>query len=561
MDDNAKELCKREERLFGKKANLDALNQELALNFYPERADFTTERALGEEFAADIFDSAPILNRRDLGNARAAMLRPRGQQWFRAATGDDEINERPNVARKLDAINKHGRSLIYEPRSGYVRASKEGDQDTVTFGMSVKTLEATLLREGSRRLLVRCWHLRDCAWLDDADGIGQDFMARRFKASARHIKLKYPNAELHSSITKALDKDPDTEFRLCHVMLAADEYSPYGKIGGEKAPWVSVYYDAEHKTILRERYSKRFRYVVDKWGTIAGSQYAYSPAALTALPDARSIQTMAMVLLEAGEKALDPPLRVVQTALKSDINTYAAGITFVDGGYDEKTGPIIAPLLPKGINPGIGIELINRTTLALRDAWYLTKLTLPQGAKTAFETQALLEEYIRANAPLFETWEPGVELELDEAFAVFMDIGAFGPIDEWPKELSGRDLKWVFENPLSDAIKKNQVNQAISILGVEAGIAKIDPAATHELDHGKMLRDVTTASGAPADWLRDEEEAQARKDQQAQAGDIVAGINAAGQAADVANTGIDAAAKLQEMNQRAVDTSAVYGPQ
>lgn len=560
MDDNAKELQKREERLFGKKANLDALNQELALNFYPERADFTTERALGEEFAIDIFDSSPLLNRRDLGNARAAMLRPRGQQWFRGNLGGDELSKQPDIATLLDGINKRARSLLYQPRAGFVRASKEADQDIVAFGMAVKTFEGTLLKNGDRRLLARTWHLRDCAWLDDADGIGQDFMVRRFKASARHIKLKYPDAQLHNSITRALEKDPDTEFKLCHVMLAADEYKPYGTVGGEKAPWISVYYDSEHKTILRERYSKRFRYVVDKWGTIAGSQYGYSPAALTALPDARGIQTMAMVLLEAGEKALDPPIRVIQNQLKSDLNSHAGGVTFVDGDYDEKTGPIIAPLLPKGINPGIGIDLINRTTLALRDAWFLTKLTLPQGAKTAYETQALLEEYIRANAPLFETWEPGVELDLDEAFAVFMDIGAFGPLENWPEEMSGQDIEWEFENPLSDAIKRNQINQALAILGVEAGIEPLDQAAKQEINHGKMLRDVVTASGAPADWLTDEETAMAAKEQQAQLGSVVAGINAAGQAAEVANTGLDAAAKLRELNQPAVDGSAVFGP-
>ena len=91
-DSNATELCKREERLFSAKANLDALNQELAYNFYPERADFTTQRALGTEFAIDLFDSAPVLARRDLGNARASMLRPRGSEWFIPQTSDDNLN-------------------------------------------------------------------------------------------------------------------------------------------------------------------------------------------------------------------------------------------------------------------------------------------------------------------------------------------------------------------------------------------------------------------------------------------------------------------------------------
>src|ERR1043166_3917412 len=172
-DENARELERREAKLFEKKKNLDGLNQELAYNFYPERADFTVERALGTEFAIDIFDSTPLLCRRDLGNARAAMLRPRGQQWFRAAHPDDKINEQGDVARKLGWVNSRARTLMYQAAAGFVRAAKEADHDHVTFGGSIVSAESTVTSRGKRRLLVKSWHPRDIVYLDDADGIGQ----------------------------------------------------------------------------------------------------------------------------------------------------------------------------------------------------------------------------------------------------------------------------------------------------------------------------------------------------------------------------------------------------
>lgn len=559
-DENARELCRREERLFGQKANLDALNQELALNFYPERADFTLERALGEEFAIDLFDSAPLYDRRDLGNARASMLRPRGQQWAKAGHTDDDINELPHIARFFDRLNKLAFSRIYQSRSGFVKAEKEADQDIVTFGNAVKTVEAIRDRQGTQRLLERCWHLRDVVWLDDAYGVKQDFVARRFKASARHIKQQFPDAKLHDSIIRALEKEPDTEFKLCHIMMLADEYDYYQKPNNQTAQYASIYYDSEHKMLLRERPSERFRYVINKWQTISGTQYAVSPAAISSLSDARGLQTMARVLLEAGEKALDPPLKGTQGAVKSDVDQSAGRITWVDKDYDEKMGPAIELLLPQGVKPNIGIELINRTTLALKDGWYLTKLTLPQQAKTAYETAQLVEEFVRANIPLFEPWEAGVEDTLEEIYGVLMDINEFGSVRDWPQELSGADLEFVFSNPLQDAKERNKVNQSQQVLGVLAGAMQIDPNAAHAVDVIQMVRDVTRGTGAPADWLPDDDATKQKVAAAQQAGNILGALNTAGQAADVANSGLDAAQKLQDLTRPAVDQSATYGP-
>lgn len=560
LDENAKELCRREEKLFNAKSNLDALNQELAYNFYPERADFTTERALGVEFATDLFDGEPLRCRRGLGDIRASMLRPRGQEWFRAKLGDDELNERPDIARFLQAVNDRARSRIYEARSGFVKAEKQADHDVVTFGGSIKSFEAARTRDGTPRLLAKCWHPRDCAYLDDADGIGQDFMARRFKASARHIRRKFPDAELAKPITDALDKDPDKEFRLCHVMMRADEYDYYQK-PNKKEEWASVYYDSAHKKLLRERPSARFRYVVDKWGELTGTQYPYSPSAMAGVADARGMQVMMRVLLEAGEKSLDPPLKAVQRAVKGQINAYAAGVTWVDKDYDERMGPAIEPLLPPDIKPAIGIDLITRATVAMRDNWYLNQLRLPQQAKTAYETAQLVEEFVRANIPLFEPWETGLERDLDEIFAVLIDIGEFGPLSAWPDVFSGGQLEFAFANPLQDAIERNKVNQYQITLGLMAGAVQLDPNVRHAVDLVKGLQDGVRGTGAPADWLPDDDTVNQAVAASQQAGNVVAGMQAAGQAADIANTGLDAAAKLRDLNAAAAaDGTGAFGP-
>ena len=54
MDARAREVAEIGDRLFSARLPVLTLWQEIALNFYPERADFTASRALGEEFAAHL---------------------------------------------------------------------------------------------------------------------------------------------------------------------------------------------------------------------------------------------------------------------------------------------------------------------------------------------------------------------------------------------------------------------------------------------------------------------------------------------------------------------------
>ncbi len=566
-DQNARELAERETKAFGRKENLHALWQELALNFYSARADFTTERCLGEEYAIDQFDSEPERCRRDLADARASMLRPTGQEWIRVGLRDKRLNERPDIARPIDHVNDRLRFYLEEPGYGFERAEKEADNDYITFGNAVKTPESEVNRYGERGLIVRSWHPRDCAWFDDRAGTRQDVMFRKFKASARHIRAQFPDAELHSTITRALEKEPDREFNLSHCMMAADEYEYYKKLAGaRREPWASIYYDSDHKMLLRERPSRRFRYVVDRWMTISGSQYGYSPPAMVSLPDGRMMQVMARVLKEAGEKSLDPPLAARNgEAIVSDIDLGAAGITWVDRQYDDRAGPAITTLLPEMRNIPIGIDLIARTTLALRDSWYLSKLRLPTQAKTAYETQALLEQFIRENIPLFGPWQAGISLMIDEIFGVLtepeMFHKAFGSPLDWPEELlDGRDLVYTFKNPLRDAIERNRVNQAQQAFGLTAAAAQLDQDAVHALNVPQALRDSIRGTGAPADWLEDEDRAEANVAAAQQTRAFLNAVGTAGQVAEVAKTGAEAAANLQSTNGQAADSSFVYGP-
>lgn len=565
-DDNAKELHKRCERLFEKKRPLDSLNQEIALNFYLERADFIEDHQWGGEFALHSFDSTPFLVRRDLCNSFGSMLRPRGQPWFKATIGDEEAMEEPRMQRACDEITTIMRRHMYKRQAQFGRGTKECDHDYGTFGNGILWVGVSRNRTG---LLYRCFHPRDVVWAEGPDGEINEggCVFRKFKMSARNIKAMWPEAELHQSVKDALEKDSDREFTICHAMMPIDEYKYYKAKPIPGVEWASVYYDHDNCSLLEENWSHEFRYVIPRWQTISGSPYAVSPAAVVSLPDGRGLQTMARVLLEAGEKSVDPPMVATDGAIIGGINLYSGGVTWKEKDYNEKEGAALEPLL-LGKQVALGVDLLQLAKFSLKDCWYLTKLNMPPQSKTAYEASLINEEYVRANIPLFEPIETTYNAPLLSLTADILDrLGAFDHIlgpKERRGEGDGEELDFEFSNPLQDAIERNKANQASIVMGVAAGFEQVEPGVTKAaLDIPYIINDVRGGSGAPAKWSRDPKVVEEAQAQQMEQNNILSGLAEAEQAAQVVKTGSEAALNLQDtglLGGAPVEDAGLYAP-
>ena len=539
--DTAKELCSRADKLFDSRASAQSLWQELAEQFYPERADFTGERQQ-HGFADHLFNSAPITMRRDLGNAISAMTRPSGRQWGKPMVDDESLQDDDEVKGYLDWMGGIQWRAMYDPLAQFVRATKEADHDLVTFGNAVCSIEAN---KRAGRMLYRTHHLKDCAWQDNGDGV-TDLMFRRMKLSARAAKQTFSMAgdPLHESIHKACEKDPFREFDFLHCMMPAEDYQYVTKEAPKvKAPFVSVYVDVTNGKIIREMPSMEFRYVVQRWMTLPGCQYAISPATITALPDARMSQVLSRIIQEAGEKSVDPPMKATEEAVRGEINLYASGITWVDREYDERLGPALEPIM-LGKDAGLGVHLFERLELAMQNVFYLNKLSLPQSqGKTAYETAQLVEESLRASAPLFEPMETNNAALLDTTLAVLQRAMAFGPVEWMPDKLAKKNVTFSFANPLHDALERAKVMQYQGMAQIVAMGAQFDQTIVQDIDWRQANRDAISGGGAPAKWLKPKEDADAaveQQEQEAQVGKLMGAANLGGQAAESVGKGVAA---------------------
>jgi hypothetical protein len=190
-----------------------------------------------------------------------------------------------------------------------------------------------------------------------------------------------------------------------------------------------------------------------------------------------------------------------------------------------------------GKDAGLGIHMFDRIQNVLQNAWYLSKLSLPQQqAKTAFETAQLVEEFIRGAVPLFEPAETEYNLPLlDLTATLLIKVGAFGDPREFPEPLRGRELTFSFSNPLQDAAEKARVLQFQTVTQLFMLGGQIEPAIKGDIDIRQAFRDAVHGAGAPANWLISEEEAEAaaqaiaEQQQLAQASQMMGGLGEAGQ--------------------------------
>lgn len=509
-------------RLFGKKAGLLTLWQEIAENFYPERADFTVVRSLGTEFASGLTTGYPILARRELANIIGGMLRPASKVWAHARVdGWDEVGVEGRAW--LERAGDRQRRAMYHRGTQFQRATKEADNDFITFGQAVIQVSKNRNANG---LLYRCWHLRDVAWNENDEGT-IDVVFRKWHPTAIGLVRLFPKTVSEKIREKAKSKPYDT-VEVWHCVIPSDVYEQHSTDKQSRLPWRSIYVDTQSKSILEDVPLRINEYMIPRWQTVSGSQYAYSPATVVGLPDARTLQEMTLTLLEAGEKAVTPPLLGVQEALRSDVNVMAGGITWVDREYDERLGEVLRPLTIDKSGIPLGMEMSDRIELRMRDAFYLNVLKLPSTGSnpqmTAYEVGQRIQEDIRQTLPLFEPMEPEYNYPLcEKSFDILLNAGVFGPITGIPDELQGRNIEFFFESPLHDAVERAKAQKYLEATSLVANAAAADPEVIHLLDAPKGARDALLSSGVPANWVRTEKDVETR-------------VKAAQQAAQTAQT-------------------------
>lgn len=540
------ELIKRSGQVFKGKDSLNDLWQELALQFYPQRANFTTSANLGEEYASHLATTYTVRAARDLANSLASMLRPPEVEWFKVRPKNEELRGNVGVMEWCEYATGAMRKVMLDPKSKFSRATKECDRDYSVFGQGALTIEMNIQMNGP---LYRCWHLRDLAWEEDAEGT-IDTVFRKWTPTARNLKKEFPKT-VPQQVLDMIQQDPDQRVNCLHVVMPAEDYD-WGegkkkRRNAERFPVMECYIDVDHQTILEEKPLRQSPWVIPRWSTVSDSQYAYSDAADGSIADARTLQAQMDTILEQGEKSVDPPMIAKRDLFQSPMNVYPGGVTYADLEGDEKLGDVIQLMQPNREGMVSGQELLADMRTQIADGWYLNKLFLPPydpGEKmTAYEVQRRMQEFVRQALPLFEPIETEYNNPLcEKTFLILMQHGGFD-LSSMPDELKGQDVEFVFTSPLKDATDRADVDRYSQAVEMTAAAAQIDPGVVDNFDNNTAYRKAMSGLGAPPNWLVPMKDVVKKREEQQpaqQAADAGLALTAAGQVAKSVGEGMGA---------------------
>jgi hypothetical protein len=551
MDSRARSVIRLGSKLFSDKKSVDSLWQELALNFYPERADFTTERSVGDEFADHLFSSYPVVARRELANMLAEFLRP--DKFFSIHVDDEKLDEADNERAYLEHLTTTQWRAMSDPIARLVTAASQTDHDLSTFGNGVLWYG---LNQSGDALLFRNYHLRDCAWTENAEG-NIDCLHRNWKPTARQLETHFPKT-ISENVKKACadgpSKDPDKEFDCRHVIMPSRLYD-YKTKGGKRFPFVSLYVEIESETVLEEVGLSSFRYVVPRWQTVSGSVFGTSMATAAILPDGRTLQVVMRTLREAGEMHVNPPMLAFMDAIRGDIAMYPGGVTTSDIEYDGKLADVLRPITRDKSGYPIGSELAEALKQDIRAGFFLDKIQLPEtnSKMTATEVRRRIQEHIRAAAPISKPIQQEYNYPLcDGVFQLMMENNAF-PRDQMPESLADKDIKFKFRSPLDDLAEQNEAEIFLDVRDrIFAPAMEVDPSLAEIVDWPTATRDAARAMGFKAKWFKPKEavgERRAQMEEEAMAQQTVQDIGTAGQLAEQSGKGLGA---LVQASQQAM---------
>lgn len=501
IDSRTRELMAVSARLFSKKDKVNQRNQLVAEHMYPMRADFTQEREDGEDFASLIYDSYPLLARETLQTNIGSMLRQ--GPWFEVKTGDEERDERVENAVALEYATKRMRTIINSPHSGWGRASIEADGDWVAFGNPVLSVEES----GNRQhLVIRAWHPKANAWMTNENGkIDANF--RRFKMQARQMAAMKDSGrwkgELHADVRLALATDPTQEFNCLHILQPTEHmYAGDGrKMRDIRHPFLSCYVDCDHETYLNEMGTPIFNYVIPRWRTLGVDPNGWSPAALNAISDAMMLQDMGRVIIEQGEKSVDPPTVGVGNVFTRDLNFMAGGHTAIDLDDDRSIKDVFATIeTSRGIVIGRELQADVRNLIA--ESFLLNKLFLPSVREMReLEVAVRTEEFRRAALPFFTPIEDEYHTPLlSVVFEMAANMGLIRA-DQFPEDLQGKDTSFTFNSPLNEAEGRKKVEAFFGEMQIIAAGAQVDKTVANMFDIRKSTLDAVRGSGAEPDWI------------------------------------------------------------
>jgi hypothetical protein len=279
------------------------------------RSSFTND-------ADELFDVTALDGLDRYTAAIAGVTIPRGQRWHGIAFADPDLMKIPAVARWCEIAADRLFLARYAPWTGFEAQAHEDIRQEGKYGTSPMWIGDNV----GRGLFYKTLHLSECYIDEDFSG-RVDTVHRAYCETIRNAIAEFGVDSLSDKTRRDADdpKKINNEIEILHVIRPNRAYEP-GNFGPKGKPIESLYLELGEKHVIRRSGFTSMPIPVSRHVTGPRDCYGRSPA-MKALATIKGLNAMARTILDAANKAVDPPLLFFDDADITSVVTKAGGLT------------------------------------------------------------------------------------------------------------------------------------------------------------------------------------------------------------------------------------------
>lgn len=515
-DDDGKSLAAEFEYLWSKQGNFRIIWNNTAQFVMPAWDNFVGEFAEGVNRSYRQFESTGMVANERFGAAMEAMLTPRTQVWHLMRAADEELNDRPNVKKWLDRLNRILFAARYHPEANFASQADECFMSLGAFGNHCLFADEAI----GKSLRYRAIPMSELCWAVNHQG-RVDSLYRKFKFTAKQALQQWGENAVPQAVRNAYGQSGGKfqEFEFLHIIRPAHDHVP-GAYGCKGMPWESWYIAYQDRSVITRGGYRTFPAGIGRYRVAPRESYGRGPAQY-AYPDIRTSNEMMKTGLRVGQKAADPPILLAEDSVLTNFNQRPGANNYGMVSADGK--PLAVPFV-SGSNFQIAEALHEKVNSAIRDTFLNTLFQILVDHPNMTATEALIRAQEKGEliAPAMgrqqsEFLGPLIHREIDL-------LSRAGEIPPPPEELveSGTGLSVVYTSPLARALRAEEGTAIMNTTSDVIQFAQIDPSVKFLVDWHEAARTMADIRGMPAKLLHSEEEVQQllehAADQSSQAG-------------------------------------------
>lgn len=532
------------------RTNCESHWQDIGEVIAPRKMDFVGNRTPGEKRMNRVYDSTGIHSLDLLAAGLHGMATNPASKWFslrlvqQKIQGPDgkpmDINEAPEVQRYLAHVEDVMWQRIYQPGTNFTTSLHECYLDLGSFGTAIMFVG----QRDDGGLLFEARSLAECLIAENSEG-RVDTVFRKTKYTVRQMMQMAKSKTNPDGWTVSdkvremyLDEKYDESIYVIHAVYPRAERDP-SKADRANMPWASCYFELEACHQLEMDGFPEFPYLVPRWSKYAGEVYGRSPG-MTALPDVKMLQAMALTVLKASQKAVDPPMWLKSDGAVGQTRTMPGGINYWRGNPSD--GVYIQPVDVRGLP--VTLDMMESLRNRIRTTFFVDVLQFTSDADmTATEVMQRTAERMRLLGPLIGRLEAEMLGPMIER--IFGILNRIGLLPRPPKAIEEAEFTVEYVSPIATAQKQVASGGIMQAMQVMAGVVGPEGAmmlAQKKLNLDKLFDWGWDLFNNPPDLLKDDEDLEG-ENQKAQA---MQALQMAQPAAEVMNKGAGAVKQIAD---------------